>query len=109
MPSTGSTKIASWIADHQRKSLWPTSAATSPSTQTIEIKFLDAAGGVRNTALDVVEHDLHDLRLVLDDVNLGRLGEFAGGVAEAVLSHERVGVDDEDDVAEAYRAAVARP
>jgi hypothetical protein len=56
-----------------------------------------------------VEHDLHDLRLVLDDINLRRLGELAGGVAEAVLSHECVGFDDEDDVAEAYRAAVARP
>jgi hypothetical protein len=46
---------------------------------------------------------------MLDDPNLGRLGKLAGSVAEAFLNHERVGVDDENDVTKAHGTAVARP
>jgi hypothetical protein len=39
-PSIRSTKLASWIVDHQRKALWPTSAAILPSAQTIDLGLL---------------------------------------------------------------------
>ena len=43
---------------------------------------------------------------MLDDRDLGGFGHFAGGVAEAVLGHDGVRVDDEDDLSDAQCLAV---
>jgi hypothetical protein len=62
--------------------------------------LVDAPGEVGDAVLEVVTDDEHDVRLVLDDGNLGRGVELGSGVHEAVLRHTRVRVDDEDVLAD---------
>ena len=60
--------------------------------------LVDAAGKVGDAVLEVMVRDLHDVRLVFNDRDVGTLGEFARGVAEAVFGDDGVRVDDEDDL-----------
>ena len=52
--------------------------------------LVDPAGEVRDGVLEVVVGDLHDVRLVLNDADLGAFGKLARGVAEAVFGDDGV-------------------
>ena len=68
--------------------------------------LVDPAREVGNDALKVLPVNLHDVGFMLNDCNLGGLGHFARSVAEAVLRHDGVRVDDEDDLESPMRGAL---
>ena len=71
--------------------------------------LVDTAREVRDAVLEIVVRDLHDIGLVLDDRAPGGAVQLAGGVAEAVVGDDGVGVDDEDDLAYVQRPRVVCP